>query len=157
MTPASPAVNSMVQDGNYRLTCITVAANAGTFLVEDPSGKSLGEAQVGVLFNKEIKFTIADGSTDFVLGDQFLFQVAANADDFQYVAFNPAGTDGSQNPVGYSPYPVVTDGVNTKKISVLNASCELNGNCIAWPAGITAAQKQDAIQALGVKNVKVRF
>jgi hypothetical protein len=156
LTPASPPVNSLVKDGVYRLICTTAAANAGTFQVEDPNGRVIGEATVGVLFNKEIKFTIADGATDFVVGDTFNFIVAANADDFQYVAYNPSATDGSQIPSAYSPYPVVTDGVNTKKASALVRHCELNINLIQWPAGITLAQKQDAIQALGTKSVILR-
>jgi hypothetical protein len=157
LTPANPAVSSKVQDGAYKIRITVAAANAGTFQVERPDGTEIGTGTVGVAFNKEIKFTIADGATDFVVGDEFQFVVAANPEDFQIVAYNPAGSDGSEVPYGYSPYGAVTDGVKTAKIVNLVRECELNGNCIAWPAGITAAQKADAIQALAVQHIIVRY
>ncbi len=157
LTLANPAVGSKVKDGVYTVVCIEPAANAGVFEVRDPAGKSVGTATVGVAFNKEIKFTIADGATDFVAGDTFSLAVAADGDDYQYVAFNPVGTDGSEVPVAYSPYAVATDATATKKAAALTRMCELNGNCIAWPTGITAPQKADAIQALAANNIIVRY
>lgn len=157
LTIADPAVNSKVKDGDYTVVCIEPAADGGTFDVRDPSGKSIGSAVVGVAFNKEVKFTIADGSTDFAAGDTFTLSVAADAGDYQYVAYDPAGTDGSEVPVAYSPYPVITAADATKAAAVLNRLCELNGNCIAWPDGISAAQKANAIQALAERNIIVRY
>lgn len=157
LTPANPAVSSKVVDGAYKITFIAAAANAGQFRVESPDGREIGLGTVGVAFNKEIKFTIADGATDFAVGDEFTFNVAADAADFTAVAFNPAGTDGSEVPAGYAPYGTDTlVGVN-REIAGLVRLCELNGNCIEWPAGITDAQKADAIQALAVNNVIVRY
>jgi hypothetical protein len=157
LTLANPAVNSKVVDGVYKVTFITAAANAGTFRVERPDGTEVGVGTVGVAFNKEVKFTIADGATDFIVGDSFSLNVQADAVDFTAVTFNPAGTDGSEIPVGYAPYGTDTlVGVN-REIAGLVRNCELNGNCIAWPAGITDAQKADAIQALATTNVIVRY
>lgn len=157
LTLASPAYNGQVKDGTYKVTFITAAANAGTFRVEDPDGREIGIGNVGVAFNKEVKFTIADGATDFVVGDEFTLTVAADDADFSIVAFNPAATDGSQIAYGYSPYPVVTGAGQTAKISMISRLAELNGNCINWPAGITDPQKADAIQALAARNIVVRF
>ncbi len=158
LTLANPAVSTRVKDGAYKVTFITAAANGGTFRVEDPLGNEIGQGTVGVAFNKEIKFTIADGATDFVVGDEFTLTVALNDNDFSIVPYNPAGTDGSEVPYGYSPYPVVTGASETKAIAMLVRDCVLNGNCIAWPAGITDAQKADAIQALANgKHVIVRY
>jgi hypothetical protein len=157
LTFANPAVSSKVVDGVYKVTFITAAANAGTFRVERPDGTEVGVGSVGVAFNKEVKFTIADGATDFVVGDSFSLNIQADAADFTAVAFNPAGTDGSEIPVGYAPYGTDTlVGVN-RELAALVRNCELNGNCIAWPAGITDAQKADAIQALATTNVIVRY
>lgn len=157
LTIADPAVSSKVKDGVYTVLCIEPAADAGTFEVRDPAGKVIGTATVGVAFNKEIKFTIADGATNFVAGDTFSIAVAADAGDYQFVAYAPAGTDGSEVPVAYSPYPVTTASDATKKTAALTRMCELNGNCIAWPSGITDAQKADAIQALAANNIIVRY
>lgn len=157
LTFASPAVNSRVKDGAYKVTCVTAAVNGGVFRVEDPDGKSLGNATVGAAFNKEIKFTIADGATDFVVGDEFTLTVSADAEDYQHVAYDPDGTDGSETPVAYSIYAVKTGVGETAKTAVIDREAELNGNCIAWPDGITAAQKADAIQALDSIGIRVRY
>lgn len=156
LTPASPAVSSRVLDGAYTITLITAAANGGVFKVERPDGTEIGNATVGTPFNKEIKFTIADGATDFVVGDAFKFVVAADEADFQVVAYNPVGTDGSENAYGYSIYGMVTDGTKTQKTALLVRDCELNAKCIEWPVGITAAQKADAAQALAANHVILR-
>lgn len=157
LTIANPAVSSKVKDGVYTAVCIDPASNAGTFEVRDPAGKVIGTATVGVAFNKEVKFTIADGSTDFVAGDTFSLTVAADAGDYQFVDYDPTGTDGSEIPAAYSPYEVTTASDITKAAVVLSRMCELNGNCIAWPSGITDAQKADAIQALAANNIIVRY
>lgn len=61
-------------------TCVTAAANSGTFFVSGSSSGALGLATVGVSFVKpQVSFTINDGSTDFIVGDAFTFTtVAAN-------------------------------------------------------------------------------
>jgi Bacteriophage lambda head decoration protein D len=156
LTLASPAYNSKVKDGAYKLTCVTVAANGGVFRVEDPMGNSLGNATVGAAFAKEIRFTIADGATDFALGDEFTLAVSFDEEDAQYVAYNPSGSDGSEVPAALSIYAVTT-GVGVSQLaSAMVRSCELNGSNIAWPSGITTAQKNDAIQALEARGVIVR-
>lgn len=157
LTFASPAYNSRVKDGDYKVVCIDPATNGGTFEVIDPAGNTIGTAVVGNAFNKEVKFTIADGATDFVAGDTFTLTAAMDDSSLEFVNFDPTATDGSEVPAGYSPYPVVTDASATKKAAILSRLCELNGNCIAWPDGITDAQKTDAIQALAAKNIIVRY
>lgn len=157
LTLASPAVSSRVKDGVYKVMCVTAAANGGLFRVEAPDGVVVGNATVGVAFNKEIKFTIADGATDFVVGDEFLITVSADAEDFQYVAHAPSATDGSEIPVGYSIYGVTTGVGETKKAVIIDRDAELNGNCIEWASGISAAQKADAIQALDAIGIRLRF
>lgn len=57
--------------GVYTVRCIAAAANGGTFRVEDPDGIVLGDVAVGATFADDIKFAIADGSADFVVGDGF--------------------------------------------------------------------------------------
>lgn len=157
LTLASPAYNGQVKNGVYKATCITVAANGGTFRVEDPEGKEIGSVAVGAAFNKAVKFTIADGATDFALGDEFSLNVSVDEEDFVYVPFVPAGTDGSEVPVAYSIYSVVTLANQTKSTALITNDAELNGNCINWPAGITDVQRNDAINALRERGIKVRY
>lgn len=66
--------------GNYVVTCITAAANGGVFSVVNPAGKALPNATVGTPYrSREINFTIADGGTDFIVGDVFTFVVGTTA------------------------------------------------------------------------------
>lgn len=66
--------------GSYVLTCTAAAANGGTFSVVNPAGKALPNATVGVAYrSREVNFTIADGSTDFIVGDSFTLVVNTTA------------------------------------------------------------------------------
>lgn len=66
--------------GNYVVTCTVAAANGGTFSVVNPAGKALPAATVGTPYrSREINFTIADGATDFIVGDAFTFVVSTTA------------------------------------------------------------------------------
>lgn len=64
------------QVGTYTVRCTATASNGGTFTVTGPDGASKGTVAVGSTFNNEIKFVVADGSTDFALGDGFDVVVA---------------------------------------------------------------------------------
>lgn len=156
ITMASPAVSSKVKDGVYRAVCTVAAANGGTFRVEDPSGVQIGNATVGTAFNKEVKFTIADGATDFAVGDAFDITVHADESSFEYVAFDPSGTDGAEIPVAYAIYGATTGAGETAEIAGITRHAQLNGKCIAWPEGITSAEKVDAVQSLAERSIVVR-
>lgn len=71
MTLASPAYGVGVKAGVYRVRAKTAAANGGVFSVVDPDGLVLDDATVGTAYTGVVKFTIADGATDFVVGDGF--------------------------------------------------------------------------------------
>lgn len=156
LTLANPAVSNKVKDGVYTVTCTVAAANAGTFVVEDPNGKSIGTATVGVAFDKEIKFTIADGGTDHAVGDVFTVTVQADAVDYQWAAHNLAGTDGSEIPLAIALYGVTTGVGETVDITAITSDQEVNGAALSWAASINAAQKADAIQSLATVGIKVR-
>lgn len=156
MTMADPAVSTRVKDGVYTVTCIEPAADGGTFDVINPDGKSIGAAKVGVAFDKAVKFTIADGATDFAAGDQFTVTVEADPGDYEHVAYDPGGSDGSEIPDAIAIYAVTTGAGETKPVAVIARDAEANDHCIAWPSGITAVQKANAVQALEDKGIIVR-
>lgn len=65
-------------EGVYKLTVIHTVTNAGAFIVEDPRGIIVGHGTVGALYTGPgLSFTLADGATDFIAGDQFTFTVTA--------------------------------------------------------------------------------
>ena len=157
LTMANPAVSSAVKEGRYTVTILTAATNAGTFEVEGPGGASIGTGSVGVAFTGEVKFTLADGASDFVVGDQIYIDVdGADATGNQYKNWDPTATDGSQVPVAMAIYPVVTDGSNPVAIAGITRQAQLNTNCIAWPVGISGANKSAAADALRRVGIIVR-
>jgi len=86
-----------VQIGVYTIRCIAAATDSGTFRVYDPTGDVLGDVAVGATFSNQIKFVIADGSTDFAVGDGFDVTVTESG---KYVAWSSSATDGSQHIAG---------------------------------------------------------
>lgn len=78
--------------GTYTLTITEAAANAGDFSVTDPNGSVIGTGTVGVAFSAGgLAFTLADGSTDFAVGDTF--SIAVNAGIGEWVAYDDDGTN----------------------------------------------------------------
>jgi hypothetical protein len=149
----SPAVTSKVKDGQYK----GIAVDATHVRWEDPDGKEIGTSVHATEFAKGgVKFTITAGGSANAAGDEFYIDVAADAEDFAYVPYNPTGTDGSEIPVAYSIYPVVTGEDETKATAVIAREAELNGNRIAWPEGITLAQRKNAEEALAERQIIVR-
>lgn len=153
---ADPAVSAKAKNGDYRVVCIEAAAGGGKFKVEDPSGVGIGTATVGTAFNREVKFTIAAGSTDFVVGDAFTITVGVEAGDYQAVAYDPEGADGGEVAGAIAIYGAKTGAGETVKIAGLVRDCEVNGHILAWPEGITAEKKAAAIAALADAGIIVR-
>lgn len=150
----SPAVTSKVKDGRYK----GIAVTATTVRWEDPSGKEIGTSTHGAEFSKGgVKFTITAGGNANVAGDEFYIDVAADAEDFEWVAFDQDGTDGSEIPAAYSIYAVETGVGEKKETAAIVRLAELNGNCIAWPEDIDAGERANAIQALAEHNIIVRY
>lgn len=158
LTLANPAYTSKAKPGVYTVVCIEPATNGGSFRVEDPNGKEIGTAVVGVAFTKEVKFTIAD-ATDFVAGDAFEISVDFGADDDageQYVAFDPTATDGSEIAAAFSCYGAVTSDSETQRIVVIDQLAVINSQDIPWPDGITDAQKHKAERDLKKRFIKLQ-
>jgi hypothetical protein len=91
----TPKFLTGAQVGVYKVIALEPATDLGTFEVFDPAGVALGKYVVGgAAFGTQVKFTIADGSTDFVAGDTFNITVtkvtATDTGLFQVTA--PDGT-----------------------------------------------------------------
>ncbi|MCF8265828.1 MAG: hypothetical protein K9I99_15115, partial [Melioribacteraceae bacterium] len=82
--------------GIYKVVCIAAATNGGTFRVTDPEGYVLGDVAVAATFSNQIKFSIADGATDFVVGDTFDVTIAAGSG--KHLAYSSSNVDGTQYP-----------------------------------------------------------
>ena len=134
-----------VQRGRYTLMCIEPGANAGVFAVFDPNGVHIGDATVAVAFDKELQFTIADGANDFVAGDAFSIQVTGGT--YKYKEYDPTDEDGGQRPSGIL-YDAVDATSADKDGVVVRRDAELRKDDLNWFTGATAAQKDEALDAL---------
>ena len=145
---ATAPVAAGAKNGVYRVVNELVATNSGEFVVYDPDGIEIGRVAVAATFSNQIKFVIADGATDFAIGDAFSITVGIEESDYQIVAYNPAGTDGSQRAAGILWEGVTTDGTNLGAGVVITRAAEVRGVDLVWPATITAIQRADALRQL---------
>jgi hypothetical protein len=150
---ATNPVRTGAKVGAYTATCITAAANSGTFRVEDPDGYVLGDVAVAATFDDDIKFVIADGATDFIVGDKFTITIAAGSG--KATQLNVAAQNGSQYAAGILLDAV--DATSADKACVLIArDAEVIDAEIVWPGGITGPQKTAAIAQLAALGIVLR-
>ena len=156
-TVGSLSAGNAAQRGTYRLVCTEPATNAGTFEVIDPAGRIIGDATVAVAFTGEINFTIADGATDFASGDAFT--IAVTGGTYKYREYNPANTDGTQNPDGLAVLcdnvDAATVAADTKGVGMVRQAAVRSVD-LTWFSGATTAQKETATDAMAKNGLLVR-
>jgi hypothetical protein len=154
LTLADPAYGAGVKEGGYKVVCIDPDTDGGMFEVRRPDGTVAGNATVGVAYDGELKFTIADGATDFAAGATFTVAVAIAdpAGKGKWVAFNQDGADGSEVAAGvaYANYDA-TDGDLEIVASVRET--RVVGDALTWPADIEAGEKAAALAQLDAVNI----
>ncbi|EPY01388.1 head decoration protein [Magnetospirillum fulvum] len=133
--------------GAYTITCVAAAANGGRFQVVDPDGYRLADATVGVAYaERQIGFTIADGATDYVVGDAFVLTVAAG--DNKLVPLAPAAVDGTQRASDILLAPVTVAADADASAQMLTRQALVIESGLIWPAGITDAARAAALSRL---------
>ena len=165
ITAASVAPGSQV--GTYAAVCIGAATNGGIFMLQDPGGVDLGTITVGTPFTLGgLTATIADGSTDWAVGDQVSYLVvpAANPNDSQFVRLNPTAVDGSQNAAGIAWRAVTTgasgaagtDGTSTVSSTfAIMRSAVVKSERLDWGT-MTAPQIAAASAQLAARQIIIR-
>lgn len=140
--------------GVYTVRCIAAASNSGTFRVEDPDGNVLGDVAVGATFDDDVKFVIADGSQDFIVGEGFDITVPA-ATTAKIVAWSPTGAGGAEVPAGIAMADVTAaDGADSvDDLLFLKANALVDLGQLVWPDGVTSAQKAAALMALAARGI----
>lgn len=140
--------------GVYKLTIVAAATNAGHFIVETPNGVEIGTGNVAAAFSAGgLAFTLADGSTDFVVGDGFNITVGAGSLKWTQLATGAA--DGSQNAAGILWGAVDASGGDMACTVVVRAA-EVNASELTWPSGITSPQKTAALAQLAAPGIQAR-
>lgn len=76
-------INSIGLDakiGSYSAVCVSGRTNRGVFELRDADGRVIDRINVGTPFTSSVlSLTIADGSTDFVVGDKFNIALAGSS------------------------------------------------------------------------------
>lgn len=156
LTLATPAYGAGAVPGVYVVSFIEPGSDAGSFIVEAPSGAVIGSGEVGVAFDGDVKFTIADGATDFAVGDIFRITVSQAAASGEYVASPATGADGSEEAVAVLLYPVdATDAAVS--VAAIVRDAEVNGNILTYDDSVDDdAKKAAKIAQLAAVGIIVR-
>lgn len=147
------------QRGTYTIRIIEAATNAGNFTVSDPSGAVIGNGTVAVAYSNQLGFTLADGATDFAVGDTFTVEVVG---DYKYKMVEATATDGSAKAVaiyisandgsfGTSTIAATTD---TSVIALVRGAAIVGKETLTYGASIdTTAEKTklySELEAIGI-------
>jgi len=148
-------VGATAQAGDYKVRITKAAANAGDFQVVDPQGDVVGLGTVAVAFaGGGLAFTLADGATDFAVGDSWTVTVAAGS--LKFKTWNPTNTDGSQVAVAVLVGPVdATDA--DQRATIIARSAEVNAHSLTYVGGATDNQKAAAATQLAAVGIIVRL
>ena len=139
--------------GSYVLTCKTKVTNAGVFTVVDPRGLPLPDLTVAVAYaGNHINCTLADGSTDFEVGDKFTIAVSVASEIGE---FNPAASDGLQFAAGVLMVAVDASAA-AKQTVIIAREAIVSQSALVWKSGATAPQKAVAIAQLKSLGILVR-
>ena len=130
----------------WTLTCVTAATNAGKFSVIGSVTGRIADATVAVAYASSlINFTIADGSTDFAVGDSFTIAVAAGSGEV--AALDLDGVDGTNRAAG-----IMVAAADATAAAVAGAAivrdAMIDPDNLVWPTGISADQKAAALADL---------
>ena len=148
-TMGAITVGAAAVPGAYTLRIVTAVTNAGEFQLRDPSGVVVGIGDVAVAFSGGgLSFTLADGATDFVVGDTFTITVAAGSG--KYNAYDPTATNGLEDAVAI--LWADTDASAADKVgTIVTRDAEFHKAELVWGAAVTTDQhKADAYAALAL-------
>jgi hypothetical protein len=139
--------------GVYTIRFVIAAANNGTFVVTDPDGFEIGTVVMAAgagAFDNDIKFAIADGSTDFVVGDGFDVTVTVGSLKVKILA--PAANDGTQIAAGVMAFACDASSADKEGVMVARHAI-VKSTGLVWPGGITDGQKTTALSQLAASGI----
>ena len=153
-TLADPALGTLAEAGLYRLACITAGADGGTFQVLSPRGYVLPDLTVGTAYaDGHLNLTVADGATDFAVGDTFAIEVSG---DGKVVGLDPTAVDGTAEALGIVAFNVTAPDGTDAEVTAILRDAVLAHRPIVWPAGIGEEQKNAALADLEARGILVR-
>ena len=154
-TMGTVTVSGTAEIGTYTLRISKAAANAGDFVVVNPSGVVVGNGTVAVAYSAAgLAFTLADGATDFVVGDTFTIAVTGTV---KYKRVEATATDGSQKAAaiyvgGVTPYTsynksTIAATTNTSVVAIVRGSVLYKKQGLVFGASVDTQAELDAAYA----------
>lgn len=157
LTAADPAYGAGVLEGTYTVLFTEKATDLGDFVVLRPDGTVDGHGRVGVAYDGQVKFTIADGDADFIAGDTITLAVTiADGDAGKYRSADPTNADGSGAAKAIILYGVDATSADVEVAAILR-DAEVNGNLLTYDAAVDdAPKKATKIAELAAVGIFVR-
>mgnify|MGYP000054835507 FL=1 len=154
-TMGTVTVSGTAEIGTYTLRISKAASNAGDFVVVNPSGNVIGNGTVAVAYSTGgLAFTLADGSTDFVVGDTFSIAVTGTV---KYKRVEATATDGSQKAAaiyvgGVTPQTsynksTIAATTNTSVVAIVRGNALYKKQGLVFGASVDTQTELDAAYA----------
>lgn len=134
--------------GTYQAICVEAVTNSGLFNVIDPDGIMIGQMTITVSGDTTftgggITFNIADGATDFVLGDLFDFPVEAGSGNG--VTLDIALTNGANKWRGVMVEPIATEEAGSA-VTVIATSGDFHSQGMVFAGSTVLSDVKDEAQ-----------
>lgn len=130
--------------GVYTARAIAVDTDAATFEIKDPDGFVLGTVALGATWANDIKFVIADGATDFIVGDGFDITVAAGS--AKWGKYDPTAVDGRQVAAAVLLDKIDATSADKRAAAVVRLA-EVNRRELKWHTTVDSEAKKDVATA----------
>lgn len=158
LTNATPAYGNDAIAGSYKVIFTEARTNSGEFEVFRPDGTLDGRGVVGTPYTGQVKFTIADGATDFIAGDNFTLPVTVTGVSYKFWPLNLAAADGSQNAlaVSLSKRTALNGGADQTILALRRGPAVVDSRFLIWPDGATADQIAYATEQLMANGILPR-
>lgn len=152
---AEPVATTAAQLGVHRFVCVT-AGVTGKWDHIAPGGEKLGQATTGTEYvGAGLTLTITDAGTDPAKGEELIVTVTEVAGNRKRGALDLAATNGLEIATGIlfearDPSAGDVQAVETARMS------EVKLDMLFWPEGISAGQKQTALDQLAGRGIIAR-
>lgn len=137
------------QVGTYTATCTHVDTAGGMFTVLDPNGICIGNVRVGDTFANQIKFVIADGSTDHAAGSKFTIVVTAGTGKVRALPKALDSLDGTSKPYGVLVAPVDASGGDKPGVAIVR-DAEVQSSLLTYDTTSISTLCNTQLGTLGV-------
>lgn len=141
--------------GDYILACTFAVADGGVFKLTDPNGDIVADnltcrvgAGLATTFNVVgMTFTVTDGGTNFIAGDDFTLTVAADGDVVIYAA---GDVGGAQIPAMVLTYDVTSTGAGDVSCRALVAGRVRRDKLVIDAGGTVTDRIADSLRSFGI-------